>query len=156
MSKTSRADWAASTPWNGITDKPANFGVSDIGGLTGNGYATGNVPVYDANSGRFRPGSRYPASAPVAPVTPGLTNEIYVQWDVPLLHALQCATEDFYFNGSFPSMPVCVGAPFSDQNVSISASVVDLNIVRIVVQNIGIADLDIGEGQWRLHLFNGL
>lgn len=154
MSKVSRADWAATTPWGGITDKPASFGVSDIGGLTGNGYADGQIAVYNRASGRFRPGSRSvtPTPTPVTPPLPGFS-ELWVPWDVPSLHALQTATEDFYFVGVMVSQPVIVGAPFDDQFVQISASAVDTNMARISVTNMGLADLDLGEGQWRLRIF---
>lgn len=154
MAKVSRADWAASTPWDGITNKPASFGASDIGQLTGIGYADGQVPVYNRTAGRFRPGSRsIPASTtPTTPPLPGFS-ELWVTWDVPSLHALQTATEDFYFVGAMPSQPVIVGAPFDDQFVQISSSVVDLNVARITVTNLGLADLDLGSGQWRLRVF---
>lgn len=156
MAKVSRADWAATTPWDGITDRPASFGVSDIGGLTGNGYADGQIAVYNRAAGRFRPGSRtLPVPAPTPTPTPGPPTEIFVTWDVPSLHALQTATEDFYLNGSFVSQPVIVGAPFSDQFVQVSATIVDMNIARISVTNMGLADLDLGEGIWRLRIFNG-
>lgn len=155
MAKVSRADWAATTPWAGITDKPAGFGASDIGQLTGIGYADGQIPVYNRSSGRFRPGSRTPPSPTPAPTpTPGPVTEIAVTWDVPNLHALQTATEDFYFVGAFVSMPVAVGAPFDNQFVQISGSVVDLNVVRVTVTNMDLADLDLGEGIWRLRIFS--
>ncbi len=154
MAKISRADWAATTPWLGITDKPASFGVSDIGQLTGIGYADGQVPVYSISSGRFRPGSRNPTPTPVPPTpTPGIPTEITVTWDAPSLHALQTATEDFYFPGVLPSQPIAVGASFTDQNVQISATVVDANTVRITVTNLGLADLDLDDGFYRLRVF---
>lgn len=156
MAKISRADWAATTPWLGISGKPDAFGVSDIGGLTGDGYADGQIPVYNRAAGRFRPGSRTPPSPTPAPTpTPAMPTEIFVTWDVPSLHALQSATEDFYFSGAFVSQPVMVGAPYSDQNVQISATIVDLNVARITVTNMGIDDLDLGEGIYRMRIFNG-
>lgn len=157
MSKVSRADWAATTPWSGITDKPASFGVSDIGELTGIGYADGQIPIYSRSSGRFRPGSRLAPSPAPTPTPSGLSSiEIFVTWDCPSLHALQTATEDFDFVGAFVSQPVIVGAPFSDQNVQISASIVDLNIARISVTNMGLSDLDLGVGIWRLRIFSNV
>lgn len=157
MSKVSRADWAATTPWDGITSKPTNFGVSDIGQLTGKGYGEGQVPAYDSATRRFRPhtiDSSAPAPVPTPTTTAGI--EIWVIWDVPSLHALQTATEDFYFVGAFPSMPVIVGTPFTNQFVQVTATVTDMNLVRISVTNMDLADLDLGEGTYRLRLFNGV
>lgn len=157
MSKVSRADTAVSTPWNGITGKPASFGASDIGQLTGIGYADGQIPVYSATSGRFRPGSRNPAPTPTPPEpTPGIPTEIYVDWDAPSLHALQSAYEDFPFVGALLSYPVIVGASFANEFVQISATVVADNLVRITVQNLGIDDLDLDDGIYRLRIFNGV
>ncbi len=153
MAKISRADWAASVPWIGITDKPVSFGASDIGELTGNGYSDGQIPVYNAAAKRFRPGSRLAPSPAPAPTPAPESSEVALTWDVPNLHALQTATEDFYVPGVFVSHPVIIGAPFSDQNVQFSGSVVDLNVVRISVTNMGIDDLDLAEGIWRVRFF---
>jgi hypothetical protein len=154
MAKISRADWAATTPWEGITNKPATFGATDIGQLTGHGYSSGQVPVYNAASGRFLPGSRNPSPTPTPPdPTPGIPTEIAVDWDVGNLHALQTATEDFDFVGAFPGHPVIVGASYTNDFVQISATVVDLNVVRISVTNMGIDDLDLDDGFYRLRIF---
>ncbi len=153
MGKVARADYAETTPWNGIIGKPASFGVSDIGGLTGDGYSDGQIPVFNRSSGRFRPGSRTsPSPAPTPTPSPD-SSEVAISWDVPSLHALQTATEDFYIPGVFTSHPVDVGAPFDDQYVQISATVVDLNVVRISVTNMGIDDLDLAEGIYRIRFF---
>lgn len=156
MGKVSRADWAASTPWNGISDKPASFGASDIGQLTGDGYSDGQIPVFNRASGRFRPGSRNPAPAPTPPTpTPGIPTEIAVEMDVPTLHALQMYYEDFDFVGAFPGHPVIVGASFTNPYVGISATIVDLNVVRISVVNFGFDDVDLDDSFYRLRIFNG-
>lgn len=155
MGKVSRADYAETAPWSGITGKPDSFGASDIGQLTGIGYADGQVPVYSLAAGRFRPGSRNPAPAPTPPTpTPGVPTRITVTWDVPTLHALQTATEDFPFAGVFPGRPVSVGAPMDDSELYINfcAYVIDVGLVRIAVQNLGLADLDLPESQWQLQI----
>ncbi len=157
MSHVNRADWATETDWDGIRNKPASFGVSDISQLTGIGYADGQVPVYSISSGRFRPGSRNPTPTPVPPTpTPGIPTEIAVDWDVTNLHALQTATEDFDFVGALPGHPVIVGASYTNQNVQISATIVDVNVVRISVTNMGLADLDLDDAFYRLRIFNGV
>jgi hypothetical protein len=153
MSKISRADWAATTPWDGITNKPASFGVSDIGGLTAIGYSDGQIPVYSHAAGRFRPGSRLAPSPTPTPTPAPTESEVALTWDVPNLHALQTATEDFYIPGVFVSHPVVIGAPFDDQNVQFSGSVVDLNMVRISVTNLGLADVDLATGIWRVRFW---
>ncbi len=155
MSKTSRADWAATTPWSGITDKPASFGASDIGQLTGIGYADGQIPVYSIASGRFRPGARNPSPTPVPPEpTPGIPTEIAVEMNVPSLHALQSYYEDFGFVGAFPGHPVIVGASYTNPYVQITATIVDLNSVRITVTNMGFDDLDLDDAFYRLRIFS--
>lgn len=156
MAKISRADWAATTPWVGITDKPASFGASDIGQLTGIGYADGQIPVYNRASGRFRPGARNPSPTPTPPdPTPGIPTEIAVEMDVPSLHALQTYYEDFDFVGAFPGHPVIVGSSYTNPYVQISATIVDLNIVRISVTNMGFDDVDLDDSFYRLRIFNG-
>lgn len=156
MAKISRADWAATTPWLGITDKPDSFGVTDIGELTGLGYSNGQVPVYNRSLGRFRPGN-FPTPAPTPPApTPISSTEIWVVWDPPNLHALQSCYEDFdSLIGAFVSQPVMVGCPFDDAFVMVSASIIATNTARITVQNLGLDDLDLAEGTWRLRIFNG-
>jgi len=154
MAKISRADWAATTPWNGITDKPDSFGVTDISELTGDGYANGQIPVYNRTTGRFAPGSRSPAPSPIPPTpTPGTPTEISVTLDFPNLHALQSAYEDVFFIGVFLSQPIAVGASFANEFVQITASVIADSVVRITVTNMGLADLDLGEGIFRLRVF---
>lgn len=60
MSKTTRSDWSASTPWAGITGKPDTPGSTvDIGQLTANGFVAGQVPLW--NGTKFVPYS-IPAS----------------------------------------------------------------------------------------------
>ncbi len=154
MSHVVRADWAASTEWNGIRGKPANFGVTDIGQLTGIGYADGQIPVYNKASGKFRPGSRNPTPTPVPPTpTPGIPTEIAVEMDVPTLHAFQSYYEDFDFVGAFPGHPVIVGASYTNEFIQISATIVDLNVVRILVMNVGFDDVDLDDSFYRLRIF---
>ena len=155
MGKVSRADYAETAPWSGITGKPGSFGATDIGQLTGNGYADGQIPVYNLSSGRFRPGSRNPSPAPTPPApTPGIPTEIAVEMNVPNLHALQTYYEDFDFVGAFPGHPVIVGAFYTNPYVQISATIVDLNVVRISVTNLGLADVDLDDSFYRLRIFN--
>lgn len=155
MSRVVRADWAATTEWDGINGRPSSFGATDIGDLTGHGYSNGQIAIFDSATGRFRPGSRSPAPDPTPPdPTPGTPTEISFTWDAPSLHALQTATEDFYFIGVLPSQPIAVGSSFDNQNVQISATVVADNIVRITVTNMGFDDLDLSDGFYRLRSFS--
>ncbi len=151
MSKVSRADWAATTPWSGVTNKPAipGAGVTDIGQLTGNGYASGQYPRYNAATKRFVPATLPPPSPP-AP-TPGGTT-IIVYWDVPNLHAWQSAWEEFTFPGAFIGAPVAVGPPFPNEFVTVFASVVSNDTVRITVTNLNLTDVDLGNGSWSLRI----
>ena len=64
--KTTRADWAASVPWTGITGKPGVFpsGPVDIGQLTAAGFSAGSVPIW--NGSRFVPHT-IPTPSPPSP-----------------------------------------------------------------------------------------
>lgn len=64
--KTTRADYAATVPWRGITGKPAVFpyGPIDISQLTAAGFASGKVPVW--NGSRFVPAT-LPIPTPPSP-----------------------------------------------------------------------------------------
>ena len=69
--KVTRADWAATAPWDGITGKP-DFpgGVTDIGQLTAEGFEVGQVPLWNGHNfvGYTIPAA--PTPTPVSQFTP--------------------------------------------------------------------------------------
>lgn len=153
MSKTARSDWAASTPWSGITGKPPTPGsVTDIGQLTGDGYSSGQIPSFDAATGRFVPATPGPSPPPPPGPVP-LPTEIWVVWNPPGLNPLQTATEDFDLIGALVSQPVIVGAPFDLQFMTICAYIPASNVVRICLTNMGILPVDFDSGTWRIRIF---
>ena len=152
MGKISRADWAASCPWDGITGKPASFGPTDISQLTANGYSNGQVP--GAVAGRFRPLTLpTPTPAPTPTPTPGIPSKIWVSWDAPSIEPLQSAYEDFEFAGATPGMAVCAGAPLDQTFVNVSAYCFESGSVRIVVTNMSRETVDLGVGSYQLVIF---
>lgn len=150
MSKVSRADWAASVPWDGVTGKP-DFpaGITDIGQLTGDGYSDGQYPSFDAGSGRFSPAT---LPEPVPPTPAPVPEFIIVSWDTPSLMPLQSAWEDFDFPGVLVSQPITLGTPFDDEFVLAVATVPEANVVRITVTNMGFSTVDLAEGSWTIRL----
>lgn len=151
MSKVTRADWAASTPWSGITDKPPAppAGITDIGQLTGLGYQNGQYPRFNILTGRFHPATLPPTPAPTP--TPGPGTFTIVSWDTPSLLPLQSAWEDFTVLGAYISQPIYLGTPFPDAFILAVATVPEANVVRITVTNMSLTTVDLGEGSWTLH-----
>lgn len=149
MSKVSRSDWAASVPWDGVTDKPPfTPGATDIGQLTGVGFAEGQFPRF--LNGRFRPAT-IPAPSPAPAPTPAAPF-IIVSWDTPSLMPLQSAWEDFAYPGVLVSQPITLGTPFADEFVIATASVPAANVVRITVVNMNLATVDLAVGSWTIRL----
>lgn len=150
MSKVSRADWAASVPYSGVTGKPPTVaGITDIGQLTGLAYGSNQYPRFDTLTGRFRP-----ATLPVAPTptpTPAAAFQI-VSWDAPSLLPLQSCWEDFSFIGVLVSQPIALGTPFPNEFVLATASVPAANVVRITVVNMSLATVDLAVGSWTIRL----
>lgn len=154
MAKISRADWAASVPWSGITGKPSAFGPTDISELTANGYVNGQYP--SAVSQRLKPTTLVLPPAPTpdpVPPAPASISKLYVTWDMPTLHALQTAQEEFTFIGANPGMAVLVGGPLDTTFVNLSAYCYDFNQVRILATNLGLTDIDVGELTYQLVIF---
>lgn len=152
MGKVSRADWAASVPWGGVIDKPATFGVTDIGGLTGTGYSAGQYPAYNKTTKRFQPASIIAPPAPIPP-EPYVFNQLAFNWDGETLHSFQISQQDFDFVGAMPSQVVAVGASFALDYLTLSAYVPSMNVVRITVMNTQITDVTVGSGTVRIILF---
>lgn len=150
MSKVSRADFAATVPWVGITGKPPVVaGITDISQLTGDGFLNGQYPRYNSLAGRFRPAS---LPAPTVTPTPAPPAFQIFSWDAPSLLPLQSCFEDFSFIGVIVSQPITLGSPFADEFVIATASVPAPNVVRITVVNMNLATVDLGVGSWTVRL----
>lgn len=154
----SKANWAASCPWTGITGKP-NFpsgGVTDIGQLTGIGFANKQVPVWNSALGKFVRSNisgiaGYSSPSP----TPGggYVAPVQVEWDVPSLMPLQSAYEDFPYIGAVPGTPAAVGVPFDLQFCFPFAAVILNDSIRVMIVNMNSVPVDLGTGIWNLQIF---
>jgi hypothetical protein len=154
----SRANWAASSPWSGITGKPAfPGGASDIGQLTGTGFANKQVPVWNSVQRKFVPanisgiaGYTPPSSSP----TDGDYIEISFIWDAPSLLPLQSAYEDFPMIGAVPADPVAYGVFADLQLVQVTVNVFQNDSVRITLANMNSITVDLGETIWKVRVFH--
>lgn len=155
MSRVVRADWAneaGSVDWANIKNKPGSFGATDISELTAKGYRNGQVP--SAASQRLVPTTLpTPSPTPEPTPTPGIPSKIWVSWDAPSIEPLQSAYEDFDFPGATPGMAVCVGAPLDQTFVNVTAYCFEASSVRIVVTNMSLQTIDLGEGSYQLVIF---
>jgi hypothetical protein len=151
VSKVSRADFAASVPWEGIISKPATFGATDIGQLAGAGFAIGQVPRW--NGSKFVPYTIPSSSTPVAPPS-ALPVQVYFSWDVPSLLPLQSAYEDFPWIGAVPGQPLAFGIAFDPQFCWVNATVIANDTIRLWVLNMNSSAVDLGEGVWAIQPFS--
>ncbi|HEX2899823.1 MAG TPA: hypothetical protein VHS96_08905 [Bacteroidia bacterium] len=151
MSKVAKADWAASTPWLGISGKPASFGVSDIGQLTGIGFSVGQVPRW--NGSKFVPYTI--PSNPTPPPTPGvLPAPIGLTWDIPELLPLQTATEDFNVGNIYPGSPVSVTVGTNPGFFFFDAIVTGIEVVTLYALNMSGGPVTLGSTNFTLQKFS--
>lgn len=155
-----RANWAAtagSVAWANVTGKPSNFGgVTDIGQLTGAGFANKQVPIWSSALRKFVPANIGGIAGYVAP-TPGSGSQyvdpVQVSWDVPSLLPLQSAYEDFPYIGATPGTPAAVGVPFDLQFCFPFAAVILNDSVRVMIVNMNSSPVDLGTGIWNIQIF---
>lgn len=158
MSKVTKADWAATCPWNGITGKPdfPGGGVSDIGQLSGSGFSNKQVPIWNSSLRKFVPSNISGIAGYVAP-SPGSSipyvDPVQVEWDVPSLLPLQSAYEDFPYIGAVPGTPVSVGVSFDLQFCFPFPAVILNDSVRIMIVNMNSTEVDLGTGIWNIQIF---
>lgn len=151
MSKVAKADWAASAPWEGLTGKPASFGVSDIGQLTGNGFAVGQVPRW--NGTRFVPYTIPSTPAPTPTPSP-LPAPIGLTWAIPELLPLQTGTEVFNVGGIFPGTPLSVTVGADPGFFFFAALVTDIEVVTLYALNMSAAPVTLGTTNFTLQKFS--
>ncbi len=149
MSKVSRSDYAP-TFWNQIIGKPTNFGVSDIGQLTGIGFSVGQVPRW--NGTKFVP---YTLPSPPPPTPPGaLPAPIGLTWDIPELLPLQTATEDFNVANIFPGAPLSVTVTPNPGYFFFAALVTDIQVVTLYALNMSGGPVTLGSTNFVIQKFS--
>jgi hypothetical protein len=158
MSKVVRADFAATTPWDGIIGRPADgTSVTDIGQLTGSGFFNKQVPVWNVALQKFVPANITGIAGYSAPSPGGSSNPyidpVQVEWDVPALSPLQSIYEDFPLIGAIPATPAAVGVPFDMQFCWIRADVIANDSIRLTVTNLNASIVDLGLGLYNVQLF---
>lgn len=150
MSKVSRSDWAPPPRWEDIIGKPTSFGVTDIGQLTGNGFAVGQVPRW--NGSRFVPYT-IPSSPSPTPSSP-LPAPIGLTWDIPALLPLQTATETFNVGNIYPGSPLSVTVGADPGFFFFDAIVTGIELVTLYALNMSAAPVTLGTTNFTLQKFS--
>ena len=139
--KVTRADWAGSVPWAGVTGKPA--------GLTGETVAdvsqlTARVAALEAAVNAL---SGVPSDSPVT--------TLHVEWDIDSLEPFQMGYEDIPLPG-LPAGAACVLVP-QDPTTYLIASAVAIapSVVRLTAVNSGPDVIAPGLTIWTLFVLHG-
>lgn len=141
--KVTRADWAGSVPWSGVTGKPA--GLSSAGGAaTDLSQLTARVAALEAAVNALS------SSLSNSPVT-----TLHVEWTIDSLEPFQMGYEDITLPG-LPAGAACVLVP-QDPTAYLVASAVAVtpSVVRLTAMNVGPAALAPGLTVWTLFILNG-
>lgn len=139
--KVTRADWAGSVPWAGITGKPA--------GLTG-GVATDLTALTARVAALEAALNSLSSASDDSPVT-----TLHVEWTIDSLEPFQIGYEDISLPG-LPAGAACVLVP-QDPTAYLVASAVALapSVVRLTAVNSGPLALAPGLTVWTLFILNG-
>jgi len=135
MSKVSRSDWAAQVPASGIQGviSPANLPTTvpsgvDIGNVTGKGFKSGQVPVWD--------GKKFvPADLPV-PVGSVTFVSTQVEWTDTILRPLESSAQGVTIPGVTMSSQVFVQNSTMGDYVALVAKVIAPNFIRLIATNL--------------------
>ena len=141
--KVTRADWAGSVPWSGVTGKPA--GLTSAGGVATDLTAlTARVAALEAALNSLS------SASDDSPVT-----TLHVEWDIDSLEPFQMGYEDITLPG-LPAGAACVLVP-QDPTAYLVASAVALapSVVRLTAVNSGPLALAPGSTVWTLFILNG-
>lgn len=149
MTKVAKADWSPVT-WEQITGKPSSFGVTDIGQLTGNGFAIGQVPRW--NGSKFVPYTIPSTPAPTPTPTP-LPAQIGITWDIPEILPLQTATEDFNIGGVFLGYPLAITPNSNPGFFWFAALVTAVDVVTVYALNMDATPVTLGSTNFTLQRF---
>ena len=139
--KVTRADWAGSVPWSGVTGKPAGLGSSTATDLTA---LTARVAALEAAVNALS------SSLSNSPVT-----TLHVEWDIVSLEPFQMGYENITLPG-LPAGTACVLVP-QDPSAYLTASAVAISpsVVRLTAMNVGPGALAPGLTIWTLFILNG-
>ena len=144
--KVTRADWAGSVPWSGVTGKPAE--LTSAGGVATDLTAlTARVAALEAALNSLS--SLIPDS--------GATPVATVWWAVGELEPLQMAYEDIAVPGDAPAgSTFTVGAPFSaGTGAFFEAYSLGDGVVRLVAVNLSGAAVTLPMANFTLFILNG-
>ena len=141
--KVTRADWAGSVPWSGVTGKPAE--LTSVGGVATDLTAlTARVAALEAALNSLS------SASDDSPVT-----TLHVEWTIDSLEPFQIGYEDISLPG-LPAGAACVLVP-QDPTAYLVASAVALapSVVRLTAVNSGPLALAPGSTVWTLFILNG-
>ena len=139
--KVTRADWAGSVPWAGITGKPAGLAGSAVTDLTA---LTARVEALEAIVNSL---TGTPSDSPIT--------TLHVEWTIDSLESFQMGYEDIHLPG-LPAGTACVLVPQDPSPYLIaSAAVIAPETVRLTAMNVGPAAVTPGLTIWTLFILNG-
>ena len=139
--KVTRADWAGSVPWSGVTGKPAGLGSSTATDLT---QLTARVAALEAALNSLS------SASDDSPVT-----TLHVEWTIDSLEPFQMGYEDISLPG-LQAGTACVLVPQDPTAYLIASAVaVSPSVVRLTAMNVGPGALAPGLTVWTLFVLNG-
>ena len=141
--KVTRADWAGSVPWAGITGKPAE--LTSAGGVAT--YLTALTARVAALEAALNSLSSASSDSPIT--------TLHIEWTIDSLERFQMGYEDITLPG-LPAGTACVLVP-QDHSAFLIASAVTIapSVVRLTAINVGPAALAPGLTIWTLFVLNG-
>lgn len=139
--KVTRADWAGSVPWSGVTGKPAGLDSPAVVDLTA---LTARVAALEAALNSLS------STSDDAPIT-----TLHVEWTIDSLEPFQIGYEDISLPG-LPAGAACVLVP-QDPTTYLIASAVAIapSVVRLTAVNSGPDVIAPGLTIWTLFVLNG-
>ena len=139
--KVTRADWAGSVPWAGITGKPAGLTGETVVDVT---QLTARVAALEAAINAI-------SSAP----DDSRITTLHVEWTIDSLERFQMGYEDISLPG-LPAGAACVLVPQDPSPLLIASAVaIAPSTVRLTAFNAGPVALAPGLTVWTLFILNG-
>lgn len=142
------ADFAATTRWAGILDKP-DFpgGVEDISQLSASGFDNGDVPSWSVAQQKFLPVALPATPTPPAPIT--VLNG-FSYWEPGVIASFGLAATIIPVPGAnFGSCPM-VGAPYNLLGALVSASITNFGFLTVYVWNLTPSSITLAAGTWKV------
>ena len=141
--KVTRADWAGSVPWAGVTGKPTE--LNSVGSTaTDLSQLTARVAALEAALNSLS------SASDDSPIT-----TLHVEWTIDSLEPFQMGYEDITLPG-LPAGTACVLVP-QDPSAYLIASAVAISpsVVRLTAMNVGPGALAPGLTIWTLFILHG-